>query len=53
MKLKERIQQKAVELGFEGVGFIGIDPFDMVRGMSAWALGRLGGERAKGALENK
>ena len=30
---------------------LGLSPHDIVRGMSAWALGRLGGSRAKMALE--
>jgi epoxyqueuosine reductase QueG len=29
MNLKERIQQKAIELGFEGAGFPDIEPFDL------------------------
>jgi epoxyqueuosine reductase len=29
MGLKKRIQEKAMELGFEGVGFTGVEPFDL------------------------
>ncbi len=85
MRLKERLREKALEMGFEDVGFIGISrkkvskwkmnaaralgvlgtrynvptlinamtggPHDIVRGMFAWVLGRLGGCRAITALE--
>lgn len=35
------------------IGAMTNSPHDIVRGMSAWALGRLGGSRAKRALETQ
>jgi epoxyqueuosine reductase len=32
MSLKERIKEAALELGFEGIGFTGVDPFDLYIG---------------------
>ena len=63
MSLKSRLREKALELGFAAAGFTGVEPLElyieeyesrppeMVRGMCAWALGRIGGRQARDVLE--